>query len=135
MALGNRKGTVIGIDNQWDHEANIHYIQKRCPNFVFHLGDSVNSAYTIHEQFGEIDLLFIDTDHTVDRTLDEFFTYQPLLSMNAIVCFDDLLRHHPDHKFGMLDAWNRIPGEKLRLDFLHDGTYPHGGGFGVMWGF
>ena len=44
----------------------------------------------------------------------------------GVICFDDLFRP------GMEEAWDEIPGKKVRLDHLHDGTYPHGGGFGCV---
>ena len=74
-----------------------------------------------------MDILFIDTDHTYDRTMGEFTAWKPFLSKKAIVCLDDLFRP------GMEDAWNELPGTKIRLDHLHDGQYPEGGGFGVIY--
>jgi predicted O-methyltransferase YrrM len=133
MALGNPEGKVIGIDIQDDHHERIEIIKKECPNFEFMLADSVTSAKGIYEKHGKIDLLFLDTDHVYDRTIAEFKAWRPYLSDNAIVCFDDLLRHHPDHEKSMMDAWNDVEGFKARYDWLHEGSYPHGGGFGVLY--
>ncbi len=133
LALGNPYGTVIGIDYQADHVKRIKYIEDNYPNFEFMLHDSITAAPKVFEKYGKIDLLFIDTDHTYERTIQEFNTWKPYLSDRAIVCFDDLLRHHPDDKKSMLDAWNDIDGFKARYDHLHDGSYPHGGGFGVLY--
>ena len=130
MALGWPQGKVIGVDFQDDHQENILHITQKCHNFWFCLGDSIKDAGMIHELHGKVNLLFIDTDHTYERTLAEFNAWKPYLSYCAVVIFDDLFRHHTGDKRNMMDAWNQIPGDKIRLDFLHDGTYPHGGGFG-----
>jgi len=132
MALGWPQGKVIGVDFQDDHQENILHITQKCHNFWFCLGDSIKDAGMIHELHGKVNLLFIDTDHTYERTLAEFNAWKPYLSYCAVVIFDDLFRHHTGDKRNMMDAWNQIPGDKIRLDFLHDGTYPHGGGFGAL---
>lgn len=131
----DQQGKVVGVDYQWDHSENVEYIKNKHSHFKFVLGDSIEQAQNIYKTFGKVDLLFVDTDHVYHRTIDEFNAWRPYLSKNAIVCFDDLFRHHPVHAKGMTEAWNDLPGEKLRLDFLHDGSYPYGGGFGCMWGF
>ena len=130
MAQGWKLGRVIGVDHQDDHMENIGHILDNCYNFNFIVDDSIGVAEEIYHLYGKIDILFIDTDHTYERTLAEFNAWKPYLSYCAIVIFDDLFRHQTGAKYNMMDAWNQIPGEKIRLDFLHDGTYPHGGGFG-----
>jgi len=127
LAMGWPKGKVIGVDFQWDHAENVEYILDKYPNFDFILDDSASSAPRIYDNNGEVDILFIDTDHTYDQTLKEFNAWKPFLSKGAAVCFDDLFRP------GMEDAWAKIPGDKIRLDYLHHGQYPEGGGFGVAW--
>lgn len=126
IALGNPQGAVIGVDIAYDHPEQLEYIKSTCPNFRFELGDSVASAKSIYNRFGLVNILFIDTAHEFGLTLSEFNAYKPYLSFGAIVCFDDLFRP------GMEDAWDQIPEPKVRMDWLHDGTYPHGGGFGVF---
>lgn len=133
MAMGYPGGKVVGIDIQDDHVNRITYIKRNYPNFEFMLHDSVTAAPKVFEKYGEVDLLFIDTDHTYGRTLAEFEAWKPYLSKNAIVCFDDIMRHHPDEEKSMEDAWNKIKGHKVRYDHLHCGSYPDGGGFGVLY--
>lgn len=130
LAAGYPKGKVYGVDIKRDHPENTDYIEKNYPNFEFYLSDSSEAAGTINKK---VDILFIDTDHTQGRTESECNAWFPYLSKNAVVCFDDLFRHHPDDKRGMGDVWNDLKCDKLRLDFLHNGTYPHGGGFGIAW--
>lgn len=127
MALGNPDGMVIGVDIARDHPEQMDHIERRCPGFRFWLGDSVKSARGVYEVFGQVGLLFIDTDHTRQTTFAELEAWRPFLTHDAVICFDDLLR--PD----MLGVWEDLPGEKLRLDRMHDGA-ESGGGFGVIWG-
>jgi predicted O-methyltransferase YrrM len=126
LALGWPVGTVVGVDIADDHPSHIKTIQETCPNFHFWQGDSVHVAPEIHNRYGAVDILFIDTTHTYTQTLKEFEAYQPYLSGVAIVCLDDLFRQE------MGNIWEDLPGNKLRLDKLHDGA-ECGGGFGVIW--
>jgi len=128
LALGWSEGKVIGVDLVPDHEEHIEYMKKNYYNFEFWIQDSVEAAPFIFRDEGKvkIDILFIDTTHTYERTLNEFKAYKPFLSKRAVVCFDDLFRP------GMEEAWDKMPGEKVRLDVLHDGQYPEGGGFGAV---
>jgi predicted O-methyltransferase YrrM len=133
LALGHPEGKVIGVDFQYDHPKEVGHVESAFPNFEFMLEDSTKAAKKIHDKYGKIDILFIDTDHTYEKTIIEYNTYKPFLSENAVVCFDDILRHHPDDALSMEDAWDKVKGNKVRFDFLHDGSYPHGGGFGVKY--
>lgn len=126
LAQGHSMGRVVGVDDAFDHPEHITYIKQNYANFTFWLGDSVYSAPEIAKDFGPVDILFIDTVHTYQRTMSEYDTWRPYLSNRAVVCLDDLYRP------GMLQAWNELPAPKLRLDALHDGA-EDGGGFGVLW--
>lgn len=126
LAIGWSPGTVIGVDIADDHPENIKTIRQTCPNFHLWIGDSVQAAPEIHNQYGQVDILFIDTTHTYRQTMDEFKAYEPYLSERAVVCLDDLFRKE------MGTIWEDLPGNKLRLDKLHDGA-EKGGGFGVIW--
>lgn len=126
LALGNPKGRVVGVDITYDHDEQIKHIYEVCPNFFFWLGDSVEDAPKIVSDFGLVDILFIDTTHTYEQTLAEFEAWYPYLSDKAVVCLDDLFRVE------MRDIWDVLPGNKIRMDTLHDGA-ESGGGFGVIW--
>jgi cephalosporin hydroxylase len=126
MALGHKEGKVVGVDITYDHPQQLSHIQNVCPNFVFYEGDSVSSAKTIVEKFGQPSILFIDTTHTLQQTNLELEAWLPYMTPNHIICFDDLFR--PD----MDDFWETLEEPKLRLDNLHDGA-ENGGGFGVKW--
>lgn len=126
LCQGWAKGRVIGVDNAYDHPEHISYIKQNYANFTFWLGDSVEAAKEIGRDFGQVDILFIDTIHEYQRTIDEYEAWRPFLSDKAVVCFDDLFRP------GMDKAWDELPSPKVRMDELHDGS-EDGGGFGVVW--
>lgn len=127
LAMGWEAGQVVGVDLGYtEYRENIEFIKERYKNFHFWIGDSVASANQIHNDFGKVDILFIDTTHTYEQTMKEFNAYRPYLSDKAAVLLDDLFRP------GMIDAWNELKGDKLRLDYLHPGA-ENGGGFGVLY--
>jgi predicted O-methyltransferase YrrM len=125
LAMGYPSGVVVGVEKGNDYADNIKYITEKFPNFIFWKGDSVESAKAIFKRFGPVDILFIDTIHTYERTFLEFNTWFPYLDKNAVVCLDDLLRVE------MKGVWEDMPGEKFRADFLHY-SQENEGGFGVI---
>jgi predicted O-methyltransferase YrrM len=125
LALGWPAGKVIGIDIGLDYPGQIAYVAETCPNFTFWRQDSVQAARR-HIEEGPVDILFVDTIHTHKRTLEEVDAWQSHMAAGAVVCLDDL------HRPGMQEAWDAIPGEKIRLDHLHLGGNPEDGGFGVV---
>lgn len=124
LCRGWARGIVVGVDISDEYPSHREFIEKWYKNFRFMRGDSIEVAPLIYEQYGPIDILFIDTIHTYDRTMAEYNVYRPYLSEKAIVCLDDLFRD------GMERAWNEVPGRKVRLDSLHPGATE--GGFGVV---
>ena len=127
LHLAMHSQQTIGVDFAWDHPDNIEWIKRNYPNFRFLKDDSVNAAPIIYRDYGEIDLLFLDTTHTYEQTLAEYFAYEPYLSDMAVVCLDDLFRP------GMDLAWAEMPETKKRFDFLHPSGSSGDGGFGVVW--
>lgn len=125
LALGWPAGKVIGIDVTEDHKENTDFIRAQFQNFDLWIGDSIDLAQSVRLQHGQVDILFIDTIHTYERTMAEFNAWELYLSDRAIVCLDDL------HRAGMQRAWDELPGHKVRLDDLHPGSTE--GGFGVIW--
>jgi len=117
LCLGWPEGIVVGVDavpedaGEWVERKA--YVKGLCPNFRFWYGDSSESASEIHEQYGNVDILFIDTTHTYEQTQREFAAWQPYLSDRAVVCLDDLV--FP----GMNRIWAELPGKKVFLDILN----------------
>ncbi len=118
---------AVGIDITEDHKDNTDWIKNCYPNWHFVIADSVETAPKLHETFGAIDILFIDTTHTYEQTMAEYRAYEPFLSWRGVVCLDDLFRE------GMDRAWDEIGEHKERFDFLHPSGGPTDGGFGVIW--
>lgn len=127
LAKGWPEGKVVGVDIAYDYPENTNFIISHCPNFEFFHSDSVFAAEFIYQYYGKIDIIFHDSVHTFDFTRREFEAYLPYLSDKAIVLFDDLFR--PE----MEGFWEWLPGQKMRMDTLHDGA-ESGGGFGAVWG-
>lgn len=126
LAQGFPFGSVVGIDIVNDYPENIKHIEEHFENFEFMIGDSKELAKVVNDKYGKAGLLFVDTDHTYQNTLDEWNAWYPYLEKNAIVCFDDMFRP------GVKEAWDTFPGEKFRFDYLHVGGEPTDGGFGVI---
>lgn len=133
LCMGYSEGIVVGIDYRIEYQKNLAYIKKTQKNFRFLEDDSVIAAPKVFEQYGLIDILFIDTIHTYERTMVEYNSWWPYLSSKAVVCFDDLNRKQM-HLNGQ-NIWKYIEkqGQILRLDFLHH-SQEGDGGFGVLWG-
>jgi len=127
LALGNLAGITVGIDIMTIPERQHTAIEMMVGDaFRFFRGDGIKSASLVHDLYGTVDILFIDTVHTKEQTWKELKAWQPYLSDDYVVCFDDLLR--PE----MRGFWGELPEPKMRMDKLHDGA-ENGGGFGVIW--
>jgi len=134
MALGWSGGTVVGVEHSEgdaQQRANWAYMKERCPNFVLWRGDSVDDAPKIAETYGEVSVLFVDTVHLYDRTIEEWNAWERYMAEDAVICLDDLNRRE------MEGFWAWIPWRKARFDFLHDGGLDADGfgdgGFGACW--
>ena len=129
LAVGWPDGQVVGVENadgsDFERE-NWQHVAERCPNWTLWRGDSVDGAPEIAKVYGEVDILFVDTVHTIERTVAEWRAWEPFMAGTAVICLDDL------HRPGMQEAWDWLPWEKVRLDDLHPGGNGDGG-FGVAW--
>lgn len=130
FALGWPRGMVVGVDVGNHYPDRIKHINDCFSNFRFIQGDSLLEAENIFNTYGPINILFLDTVHTYEQTMREFNTYKEYLHDGAVLCLDDLFQP------GVENAWNEIPGEKIRMDFLHPGSKVSdtegNGGFGVV---
>lgn len=126
LALGaGMSGTVIGcdVDKYW-HE-RMEQLLREHHNFQYWFRDSVVAATDFFRRhpWKFVDILFIDTTHTRERTLQEFEAWHPILAPGAVVILDDIERKEMDNVH--LD----LPGEWVSLHALHD-TH----GFGCLLG-
>lgn len=129
LALGWPDGLAIGVEHGNQHLANIACILNRYRNTRIIFGDSrrsFNACWFDGFKPNCVDILFIDTVHTYEHTTEEFAVWQPYLKQGAVVCMDDLYRPR------MIDFWNELPYEKIRLDWLHISGSPTDGGFGAF---
>lgn len=63
---------------------------------------------------GQIDLLFVDTDHTAEQVKAEMALFGPLVRKGGLILLDDI-RMHPC----MSAWWDGLGGEKLEMPELH----------------
>lgn len=124
--LEGHKHKVFGIDIAWDHPIQISHIHSvHGDDFSFLNMDSVQASIAFDPN--SVDILFIDTTHTYEQTMLEHKIWRDKVRQpGGIILFDDLYRN------GMEQAWNEIPGEKIRRDDLHIGGAPDEGGFGIV---
>jgi predicted O-methyltransferase YrrM len=101
-----------------------------CPNFQFILGDSIETAKTLGPQYqGKIGIIFIDTIHEYQHTMNEFNAWKSYMAPGGIMFFDDLYRQ------GMDRVWKELPETKTEfhaLSKMHIGGSPTDGGFGAI---
>jgi len=127
LAVGYPLGKVIGVDVESLYPELIACVEELYPNFTFWQMDSILAAEHYRSiNYGSIGILFIDTVHTSERALAEYAAWKPSLAEHAVVVLDDRLR------VSMREAWETIPGERIRLDNLHDASCATDGGFGVI---
>ena len=124
LARGWGAGKVLGVDYSWDCPENIIHVKDNFPNFEFLLSDSLRAVNYIKDIYGLIDILFIDSVHTYEHTLNELKAYLPIMNEGGVICFDDL------HRETMKGVWEKLPEPKMRFDHLHSGSTE--GGFGCI---
>jgi hypothetical protein len=128
---------AVGVDITYaEYLDNVEWLALHYPNLQLYEDDSIRMAPVIYNRHGSIDILFIDTTHTYEQTMAEYYAYTipypdrpeiSFLSDRAIICLDDLFRP------GMDLAWEEMPQPKARFDFLHPSQSLTDGGFGVVW--
>jgi predicted O-methyltransferase YrrM len=69
----------------------------------------------VHKHFEEVDILFIDGDHSYDGVKQDFENYTPLLSKSGIVILHDIALSDPDKGADSIEVcrfWNEIDESK-----------------------
>ena len=119
MCLGG--ATVYGMDHT--RRGEIAVVQGRFPD-LFHFVEqsSLPLPQAILNQERSISVLHVDTEHSFAQAREEFYAYQPLLAVPAVVCFDDT--HAQENQVGHFVTtlqWPTILDDRL-----------HECGYGVM---
>jgi cephalosporin hydroxylase len=105
--LSDSTGITIGIDKRkdlpWkmdDAECEVHRIVGRSET------KEVKEKLVSLLKGREIDLLFIDGDHSYEGMLQDFYSYGPLVRTGGIIAVHDIYYLEP-----VARAWKEIPGE------------------------
>jgi predicted O-methyltransferase YrrM len=119
MALMNPQAIVHSVDIE--KLPQVDGVIDMCPNFRFHLLDSVVAAGLIGPQTAPIDLLFIDT--TAHDPELEYKVWLPYMRKGGVVCFDDVY-YPPSTRF-----FESLPNRTQLRDLheMHIGEAPYGG--------
>lgn len=110
LALGNPEGLMITIDIDPACKANVDALGIQ--NIQSHAVDSLAHVAMIPD--GALDLLFLDSLHTYEHTIQEWRAYQRKVKKGGLVFFDDI---HLDQ--GMERFWAEVTGVKVDLSHLH----------------
>jgi predicted O-methyltransferase YrrM len=79
----------------------------------------------------QLDLLFIDGDHTYEGVKSDFEMYSPLVREGGMVAFHDILDHNPDSGCEVATLWNEIRDDYRHVELA---VAPYRwGGIGVLW--
>ena len=106
-------GKVISIDIETRPDARERL--RVFNNLVLLTGDTRDPELAKQiGQYGPIDLLFIDTDHTAEQVKVEIELYCPLVRQGSLILLDDI-RMHPC----MSQWWDELDEDKLELNNLH----------------
>ena len=81
---------------------------------------------------GELDLLFIDGDHSYEGVRKDWEMYSPLVGTDGLIIFHDIVDHSKTHPGCKVDRlWNELKRENETWDFV-DSTGDQWGGIGVL---
>ena len=116
MCLGG--GTVYGMDHTRRPEMAVLADRFR-GHFHFVEQPSLPIPQAVLDQPKGISVLHVDTEHSYAQAREEFNAYQPLLTVPAVVCFDDT--HAQEHEVGHFVASLRWP--TIFDDRLHECGY------------
>ena len=104
----DKDGLAVGIDPRqeipWamdDTECEIHHIKKNS-----HLPETVEELKALLKG-REIDVLFIDGDHSKEGMLQDFYDYSPLVRSGGIIAVHDIY-----YLTDVTAAWQEVPGSQ-----------------------
>jgi len=71
-------------------------------------------------EYGMIDFLFIDGDHTYEGVKMDFEMYSPLVREGGIIAFHDIIEHPPETGCNVNTFWNEIKSRYEYLEIIED---------------
>jgi len=111
MAEGNRDGVVVTVDIDPGCKSKVDSLF--VPNVIALLGDSLEVLERVRWK-PQIDLLFIDGEHSRTRVEAEYAAYRKLVRPGGFILMDDIRLTSE-----MVEAWDAISDPKVNLDNLH----------------
>jgi predicted O-methyltransferase YrrM len=79
----------------------------------------------------ELDLLFIDGDHTYGGVKADFDQYRPMVRKGGTIVFHDIAVHPPEVHCEVADFWNEIKQQYSHEEIIEDRNQGHAG-IGVL---
>jgi predicted O-methyltransferase YrrM len=91
-----KKTNVFGMDLEESirHEAvysNVKKFKIKNNNFEYFIGNSrsLEVINSIRSKVGNVDMLFIDGEHSINAVIDDFLNYKDLVNCGGYIIFDD----------------------------------------------
>jgi predicted O-methyltransferase YrrM len=116
LSFGNPSGTVLTVDI--DPSAAKRVEALNVPNIVAVTGDSEGVFESVKVLAKEIDLLYIDGDHRLEKVMLDYTLYGSIVRRGGIILFDDL-----NYDDDMREFWKRVTLPKIVLGHLHTGYH------------
>jgi predicted O-methyltransferase YrrM len=79
----------------------------------------------------QLDLLFIDADHSYEGVKRDFEMYFPLVREGGAVILHDIAPHSPGSNCGVDQYWNEVKAKYEHIEFIED-CDQHGAGLGLI---
>lgn len=81
---------------------NVNYFKTDMCQYTYIEGNSLHSSTVskVKDEISEVDVLFIDGDHSYNAVISDFKSYSPLVKDGGYIIFDDYMdyRHSPEVK-------------------------------------
>lgn len=146
--LATNDATIVSIDKPDGQFGNPHkpdsmYLKgykKADQNLHFIKRDShskkTEDILTKKLNGGQLDILFIDGDHTYEGVKDDYQRYQKYLSANGLIVFHDIIHHNQVPSCQVELLWEELKQKHSYLEFIDEETDDRGwgswGGIGVV---
>jgi cephalosporin hydroxylase len=105
---------------------NVEKFKNNINAFKYFIGNSQDYEIInkIHQEVGNVDILFIDGDHSKNGVISDFLNYNSLVKSKGYICFDDYLDHEfsPNVRVGVDEIVNNLSENEYNIIGLFD--YP-----------